>query len=195
MVCSEFRSRSIRPRWCGRRLSKPVRKSSSRMQRACKYARLRRRLPTFVTTKKMRKNFASCTRNMEARRENAVHRGTAGCGGRGSVSNRFDDHGLRSLLGNATEQPATCASASPAANSQPLTLSGAQRLDRQCAATAAVVVIGCPIACKVRWNHAAEVSNGFPPLIRLNSIARSASPRSSSCPTTPLSRRKEQSTE
>ena len=53
---------------------------------------------------------------------------------------------------------------------------------------------GWPMLSNNAENQGAPMSNGLPPLIRSNSIARSSSPRSSSCPTRPASPRSAAST-
>ena len=53
---------------------------------------------------------------------------------------------------------------------------------------------GWPMVFRTSPNHGTCTSKALPPLMRGNSIARSASPFSSSCPITPLSRRRAQST-
>lgn len=52
----------------------------------------------------------------------------------------------------------------------------------------------CPSSRSRLTNHGSVTSNALPPLIRSNSIARSSSPRSSSCPMTPDSPRSAAST-
>ena len=58
----------------------------------------------------------------------------------------------------------------------------------------AAVGAGWPMPLSSSPYQSAVMSNGLPPLIRSNSIARSSSPRSSSCPITPGSPRSAEST-